>query len=128
MLHSCGTVSEYEPNFTGTEGGPLYCLKDAPFSKTTPNACSDIQATSINSDDADVLVIPKWVNCGDRSDLPDDQNLEVWKDSYGGREDEATAARSTFDGKPALILRWGFDGILMYCWLFSLLCTLVSLS
>ncbi|KAI4596861.1 hypothetical protein KJ359_005206 [Pestalotiopsis sp. 9143b] len=88
MLHSCGTLSEYEPNFTGTEGGPLYCLKDAPFSKTTPNACSDIQATSINSDDADVLVIPKWVNCGDRSDLPDDQNSEAWKDSYAGQNDE----------------------------------------
>ncbi|KAF7539161.1 hypothetical protein G7054_g2385 [Neopestalotiopsis clavispora] len=91
MLHSCGTLSEYEPNFTGGEFGPLVCLKDAPFSKTTPNACSEIQATSINSDDADVLVIPKWVNCGDRSDVPDDQNSPQWKDSYGGQRDEVHA-------------------------------------
>ncbi|KAI1270177.1 hypothetical protein F5Y18DRAFT_421665 [Xylariaceae sp. FL1019] len=87
MLHSCGTLSEYEPNFSG-DAGPLYCLSDAPFSKSTPNVCSEIQATSINSDDADVVVIPRWVNCGDRTDLPDDENSDAWKDTYAGQNDE----------------------------------------
>lgn len=82
MIHTCGVLTEYEPNFGG-DGG-LLCASDAPFSRSVPNSCSEIQATAINSDSPDVFIVPKWLNCGDRSDLPDDQNSQAWKDTYAG--------------------------------------------
>jgi hypothetical protein len=82
MLHSCGTFSEYEPNFGELV---LYCLRDAPFSSTTQNACSDTIAKSITGDDeGDIVVIPRYHSCTDRTELPMEQQSQQWKDLYGG--------------------------------------------
>lgn len=82
MLSSCGTFSEYEPNFGESI---LYCLKDAPFGSTTPNACSDTIAKSITGDDeGDIVVIPRYHSCTDRVELPMEEQSDQWKDLYGG--------------------------------------------
>ncbi|KAK0386832.1 hypothetical protein NLU13_5145 [Sarocladium strictum] len=82
MLHSCGTFSEYQANFGELV---LYCLKDAPFMATTQNACSDTIAKSITGDDeGDVVVIPRYHSCTDRTELPMEEQSQQWKDLYGG--------------------------------------------
>lgn len=82
MLHSCGTYSEYEANFGELV---LYCLRDAPFLSTTANACSDTIATSITGDDeGDIVVIPRYHSCTDRTELPMQEQSQQWKDLYGG--------------------------------------------
>lgn len=104
LKHSCGTLSEYEPNFsehspsycnanadlvaTG-EGGSFVCLVDAPLSKTAPGSCSEIQSATVSTDPnnniPDVRIVARYANCADSVFFADNdpaQN-EVWRAYYG---------------------------------------------
>ncbi|EPE33428.1 hypothetical protein GLAREA_06441 [Glarea lozoyensis ATCC 20868] len=90
LKNSCGTLSEYEPNFGG-DGG-LYCLVDAPLSSSKAWCAvvqSKVPSTDENNSTPDVRIIQRYADCTNSvfyaNDAP--EQSDAWKIAYGSGND-----------------------------------------